>query len=223
VSWPLLAGAEPQAAGTSCRHLRLDPLHRTGADAEARGDLVHTGVAFQQRGTDSFLGWRSDLWPERFRPVTSHIARRALHSALTLVQKSRRLPGVLDRNRKGRCVIASDEETENRRLIAGSSFGAWRAAKLLTAFSTAFSFVANGPVMAALRFWLVDASVQYHPSDTLSAFPKNTPTSDGTLPILPPFGTFTHNGFTVPCRQKASAPAGSLDPANRPLGKNGEP
>jgi hypothetical protein len=39
--------AAPKAAGfTRLRgHLRLNPLHRAGADAEARGDLVHTLVA----------------------------------------------------------------------------------------------------------------------------------------------------------------------------------
>jgi hypothetical protein len=82
-----------------------------------------------------------DLWPQPFRPVTSHlepllIARRMLHSALTLVQKSKRLPGGLDRGRSGRWVIASDEEAEDARLIA-SSFGACRAAKLWTAFPAA--------------------------------------------------------------------------------------
>jgi hypothetical protein len=117
------------------------------------------------------------------------IARRVLHSALTLVQKSRRLPGRLDRGRTGRCVINSDEETKDGRPTLGPSFGVCRAAKRWTAFSTAFSLVSNGPVYAAVRFRLVDASVQYHPSDPFLTLPKNTPISDGTLPILPPSRT----------------------------------
>jgi hypothetical protein len=51
-----------------------------------------------------------------------------------------------------------------------------------TAFSIAWAFVSNGPLGA-----FVDASTQYQPSDRLSAFPKNTPTFDGRLPILSPF------------------------------------
>jgi hypothetical protein len=72
----------------------------------------------------------------------------------------------------GRLVITSAEETEDVRLTAGS-FGIRRAAKLRTAFSTARSLVSNGPVYVAFRFRPIDVSIQYHPFDRLSAFPKN--------------------------------------------------
>jgi hypothetical protein len=97
-----------------------------------------------------------------------------LHSALTLVQKSKRFPV----GGKGRGVRTLDEKNENGRLFGSSSFGVGREAKVSTAFCRAFSFVSNGPVMVALRFRFIDASAQYHPCDPLSPFPMNTPTFD---------------------------------------------
>jgi hypothetical protein len=42
----------PGEGGGLPHHLRLDPLHRPGPDAEAGGDLVHALVAIGQRGAD---------------------------------------------------------------------------------------------------------------------------------------------------------------------------
>jgi len=46
-------------------------------------------------------------------PSAPFIAGRVLHSTLTLVQKSERLSGVLDRRGEGRCAITSNKETED--------------------------------------------------------------------------------------------------------------
>ena len=54
----------------------------------------------------------------------------------------------------------------------------WLSPRLCSAFSTASSFVSNGPVIFA-----VDASAQYQPSSRLFTRPKNTPTFTGRLLI----------------------------------------
>jgi hypothetical protein len=61
---------------------------------------------------------RARRWRQRRqdREPLLRIARRVLHSALTLVQKSRRLPGIIDRGSTGRCRHPTSP-TPSKRLV----------------------------------------------------------------------------------------------------------
>jgi hypothetical protein len=109
------------------------------------------------------------------------MAGRAQHSAVTLDQNAKR-PG-FERSQNELSEATVDGQLEDGSRIARWSSEFWRDPKVFSACCTASSFVSNGPRIAAFRLRMIVSLAQYQPIEVWSAFPKNTPTPDGTLDI----------------------------------------